>query len=61
MRRFPRLRRCTGPRKASLCATALDSRRSAKALLDARIRHACASREDFTTRGFGRERRREAR
>jgi hypothetical protein len=45
-----------------VCATApANGRRPPRALLEARIRCTCRRRDDFTGRGFGRERRREAR
>jgi hypothetical protein len=60
--RRPRRRRCSAPRSGMVCATAtVSARRSPGAVLDIRIRSACRRREDFTGRGFGRERRREAR
>ena len=59
--RKPR-RRCSGPDSRLLCATApAGAGRDPRALLRTRVRCACRRREGFAGRGFGRERRREAR
>jgi hypothetical protein len=62
MRRPRRRRRCSSPRSGRCCVPSIQSGRGqVTALLDDRLRDGCARREDFTGRGFGRERRREAR
>lgn len=58
--RRPKRRRCDEPRKGVRC----QSTRTAtpgQLVLDERIRGTCRRRRDFTGRGFGRERQREAR
>jgi hypothetical protein len=62
LRRRPGRRSCSGPRAGVRCTTAPTSwRRPPRAVLEVRVRSACRRREDFTGRGFGRERLREAR
>ncbi len=58
LRRPPR-RRCAEPRAGQRCRPAAS--RQGEEILDTRIRGVCRRREDFTGRGFGRERRRQAR
>lgn len=65
MARLPRRpfrRRCEGPRSVYLCATSPATGRHAhRGLLEDRVRTGCCRRAGFAGRGFGRERRREAR
>ncbi|MCW3031679.1 MAG: hypothetical protein QOK19_2719 [Solirubrobacteraceae bacterium] len=57
-----RRRRCSGPRVGVHCATVpAGGRGASRAVLEIRVRSSCRRREDFTGRGFGRERLRQAR
>ncbi len=58
--RRPKRRRCDEPRKGLRCHSTRAAARG-QLVLDERIRDTCRPRRDFTGRGFGRERQREAR
>ncbi len=62
MRALRDRRSCAGPPAGILCATApARGRRPPRTMTEVRIRSSCRRREDFTGRGFGRNRLREAR